>query len=161
MASIKNIDLAVRDVPAKAHAKVTVNFSAKEQELGLEYMLWVTLYDQDLGRDEEWLYPNFPYIPSDTWASHDKDDWIAHMPGKRLRATQSEVVVDLSTPLAKSDNRGNIEPISSASNALANDTERDANIELYARAIVLPETSYAVRYSRSQPVSIAQLEIPS
>ncbi len=158
MAGIKDITVSVSGTPAEAWIEATVTFSQKEQELGLTYMLWITLYDKDLGRDEEWLYPNFPYMPSSQWAQSDKDDFIMHLPGKWLKPTQSEIVVTLSAPLAK-QSTNSIDAIPQVHRAVYNDADNNASLELYARAIVVPETSYAVKYSSVETAHISKIQV--
>ena len=158
MAGIKSIAVSVNGTPAEAWVETTVTFSQKEQELDLSYMLWITLYDQDLGRDEQWLYPNFPYMPSGQWAKSDQDDFIMHLPGKWLKPTQSEVSVTLSASLAKQAINA-IDALPQVRSAIFNDADNNATLELYARAIVVPETAYAVRYSSAEPVHISKLQV--
>ncbi|MFK8185585.1 MAG: hypothetical protein AB8B99_19585 [Phormidesmis sp.] len=159
MAGIKSIDLKISNSSApRAVATVTINFSPKEQQLGLEYMLWVTLYDRDLGYDEQWLYPNFPHMPSDNWALKSKDDFIFHMPGKRIKSTRPEVVITIASPLSQIANGA--DPLPAVKRAY-NDDKDDNTIELYARAIVIPETTYAVKYSPVEPVHLSQVSIPT
>ncbi|MBE9064531.1 hypothetical protein [cf. Phormidesmis sp. LEGE 11477] len=158
MAGIKSLKVSVTEPPAQARVEATVTFSQKEQELGLKYILWVTLYDKDLGRDQQWLYPNFPYMPSAQWAKSDKDDFLMYLPGKWLNPTQSEVVVPLSASLTERDNRG-IDATPRVRSAISNDADNNGTLELYARAVVVPETSYAVRYSSTQPVPMSELQV--
>lgn len=159
MAGIKSIDLKVNNASTpRVTATVTVSFSPKEQQLGLEYMLWVTLYDRDLGQDEQWLYPNFPYMPSDNWALKSKDDFIFHMPSRRIKSTRSEMVITLTSNLSRL--RSGAEPLPAVRNAYDDDKD-DNTIELYARAIVIPETTYAVKYSPVESVPLSQVLIPT
>ncbi|MEO0456272.1 MAG: hypothetical protein AAF152_06760 [Cyanobacteria bacterium P01_A01_bin.114] len=158
MAAIKNVRLKTVGTPPRAEATVTIQFSQKEQALGLEYMLWITLYDKDLGRDSQWLYPNYPYVPSQSYATTNQDDFIAHMPGHRVQPTQSEVVVILSTPL--SDQVNGLEPKPRVKSAFA-DESGDNVLELQARAILLPETCFAVRWSGEENLPLETVLVPS
>ena len=160
MAAIKSVELkTVGTFNPSAEATVTIKFSQKEQQLGLEYMLWVTLYDRDAGLDSHWLYPNYPYVPSGTYATTaaNRDDFIAHMPGKTVRPTQDEVTVTLYADLT--DNPRGVEPKPNVDRAYRDET--DFVLELRARAILLPETCFAVRWSNEENLDYGQVSIPS